>query len=359
MATMFHWMAFLVLLSPVGTLAAFIVDDSSKSASTCEPFLIQWQGGIEVYILSANCGSSADPFDPRILEASSESVLENLGTLQVTAFKWSVDLAAGTAVLIELQDSTGAVAHSKPLDIQPGYGMHTKEYYDSTISGYYDSTISDYYDSTISDFYDSTIIDYFSADNNDPNVVVKRCFSANNQPVQSKSTKSAAGPYYAEPPAEAVSTLKTPSHIGIILGTAIPLALLLLFICVFLWRRYRKRTTADHEKLPVVGSGAPTWYMQPAYGFRHSQVTGSAPVASEPDHVPHAPPGPPPNPIVSQSDASSDSISRLSLPSQPSFVQSQGVSVPEYSSSTTPWTSGGLMEMPPSPSEYPSPPPAY
>lgn len=69
--------------------------------------------------------------------------------------------------------------------------MHIKGYYDPTISDSCDPTISDFYDSTISDFYDSTITDYFSADNNHPNVVVTRCFSANNhwQPVQSKSTK--------------------------------------------------------------------------------------------------------------------------------------------------------------------------
>ncbi|KAF8208275.1 hypothetical protein K438DRAFT_1930652 [Mycena galopus ATCC 62051] len=107
MAGTYHWVVLLVFFFPLGTLASFIVDDFTKPALTCTPFLIQWQGGIS-------------PWTLRVLEASNPNVLENLGTLKVTSFNWNVDLAAGTSVQIQLQDSSGAIALSQTLTIQAG-----------------------------------------------------------------------------------------------------------------------------------------------------------------------------------------------------------------------------------------------
>ncbi|KAJ7779581.1 hypothetical protein B0H14DRAFT_2962178 [Mycena olivaceomarginata] len=93
MVSMYRWVVLLVFFFPMGSLAAFIVDDFTKPALTLYS---------------------------RVLQASDSATPENLGTLGVTSFNWNVDLAAGTSVQIQLQDSTGATAISKTLTIQPG-----------------------------------------------------------------------------------------------------------------------------------------------------------------------------------------------------------------------------------------------
>jgi hypothetical protein len=41
---------------------------------------------------------------PSILQASDSAVLENLGTLEATSFKWNVDLAAGNSFYLSSSD---------------------------------------------------------------------------------------------------------------------------------------------------------------------------------------------------------------------------------------------------------------
>ncbi|KAJ6588416.1 hypothetical protein B0H19DRAFT_1099205 [Mycena capillaripes] len=103
----YHWMVLPALLFPIGTLAAFIVDDFTKPALTCKPFILQWQGGKAPWTLS-------------VLQASNFAVLENLGSFGVTSFNWNVDLVAGSSVLIQLQDSLGATATSQVLTTELG-----------------------------------------------------------------------------------------------------------------------------------------------------------------------------------------------------------------------------------------------
>ncbi|KAJ7805598.1 hypothetical protein B0H14DRAFT_2879900 [Mycena olivaceomarginata] len=81
MASMYRWVVLLAFFFPMGSLAAFIVDDFKKPALTCRPFLLQWQG---------------DSLYSRVLQASDSANLENLGTLGVTSFNWNFDLAAAT-----------------------------------------------------------------------------------------------------------------------------------------------------------------------------------------------------------------------------------------------------------------------
>ncbi|KAJ7326447.1 hypothetical protein DFH08DRAFT_1084979 [Mycena albidolilacea] len=110
MASMYRWVILLAFFFPMGSLAAFIVDDFTKPALACEPFLLQWQEGIAPWTLRSVL----------VLQASDSAILENLGTFGVTSFNWNVDLAAGTSVQTQLQNSTGATAISKTLTIQPG-----------------------------------------------------------------------------------------------------------------------------------------------------------------------------------------------------------------------------------------------
>ncbi|KAJ6627879.1 hypothetical protein B0H10DRAFT_314741 [Mycena sp. CBHHK59/15] len=87
------------------TLASFIVDKITK-ASTCEPTLLQWQGGVAPWML--------------VVLATDETTLENLGTFKRTSFSWKVDFIAGTSVVIRALDSTGKSATSNRFTIQAG-----------------------------------------------------------------------------------------------------------------------------------------------------------------------------------------------------------------------------------------------
>ncbi|KAJ7158236.1 hypothetical protein C8R43DRAFT_995120 [Mycena crocata] len=88
------------------TLASFIVNTIKAKALTCEPVLLQWQGGVAPWTLSI-IGNDGVTF-------------ENLGTFKSTSFHWNVDVEAGTAVAARVTDSTGATAESNSFIIQPG-----------------------------------------------------------------------------------------------------------------------------------------------------------------------------------------------------------------------------------------------
>ncbi|KAH7926305.1 hypothetical protein BV22DRAFT_1033021 [Leucogyrophana mollusca] len=75
----------------------------------CEPTLLTWSGGKSPYFLTVNPGG--DPSSP---------ALECLGEQTGTSYTWTVNIASGTSVGLELRDSTGDVAYSAPFTIQPG-----------------------------------------------------------------------------------------------------------------------------------------------------------------------------------------------------------------------------------------------
>ncbi|KAJ7906297.1 hypothetical protein B0H13DRAFT_2274103 [Mycena leptocephala] len=87
------------------TLASFIVDTLHSTATTCEPVLLQWQGGLP---------------HGRWVVSVDGSLSESLGTFPVTSFHWNVDFEAGTVVTAQVTDSTGTTVESKPFTIQPG-----------------------------------------------------------------------------------------------------------------------------------------------------------------------------------------------------------------------------------------------
>ncbi|KAJ6487909.1 hypothetical protein C8R45DRAFT_260778 [Mycena sanguinolenta] len=87
------------------TLASFIVDQVTEAALTCEPVLLQWQGAVGpgTLVILAN-----------------GSHIENFGPFTGTSFHWPVDVPAGTVVVAQFTDSTGAVATGKPFTIGQG-----------------------------------------------------------------------------------------------------------------------------------------------------------------------------------------------------------------------------------------------
>ncbi|KAJ7023669.1 hypothetical protein C8F04DRAFT_1395829, partial [Mycena alexandri] len=99
----------LVLFLPLffsSTLASFIVNAVTSKASTCEPVLLQWQGGVTPWTLS--------------IVDDNGNLIENLGTSRTTSFHWTVDVQAGTVVAAQLIDSTGASATGNSFTVQPG-----------------------------------------------------------------------------------------------------------------------------------------------------------------------------------------------------------------------------------------------
>ncbi|KAJ7512775.1 hypothetical protein B0H11DRAFT_1947319 [Mycena galericulata] len=97
--------AFLPLFLPF-TLASFVLDTIKTSALTCEPLLLQWQGGETPWTLS--------------IIATDGSVLEDLETSAATSFHWTVNFEAGTVVAARVTDSTGATATSNTFKVQSG-----------------------------------------------------------------------------------------------------------------------------------------------------------------------------------------------------------------------------------------------
>nr|GAT47518.1 predicted protein [Mycena chlorophos] len=105
---------FLAILSaaPSGCLGSFIVDDLGYA--TGEDVRVD-SGAMARRDSTLDIGKDAS-----VLQAGDEAVIEELGTFRGTSFSWDVNVAAGSSVLIQAQDSTGAIAVSKPLDVQAG-----------------------------------------------------------------------------------------------------------------------------------------------------------------------------------------------------------------------------------------------
>ncbi|KAJ7130191.1 hypothetical protein C8R44DRAFT_775028 [Mycena epipterygia] len=280
MPTMYRWMVFLTFLFPMGTLAAFIVDGFTKPALTCEPLLIQWQGG-------------KAPWTLRVLQSSDSALLENLGTLKVTSLTWNVDLAAGTSVLIQLQDSTGATATSKVLTVQAGSTDCTLKQATTSTSAQASAqaltststraivTTSSTTPVTQTSSTLATVAKASSAVSlslSPSSVVVPPTSSSTTSALTSENTvtdatgstsQSQSTAYSTESPqAQALSATTQPVRIGAIVGTVVPGVFLLLLFCAFLFRRRRRRasSTAGVEELAYGDDAAtPAWFNRPAY----------------------------------------------------------------------------------------------
>ncbi|KAJ7716552.1 hypothetical protein B0H16DRAFT_457042 [Mycena metata] len=234
-------------------------------------------------------------------------LLEDLGTFTVTSFNWNVDLAAGTSVLIQLSDSTGAVATSQSLTIQPGSAECTLAALNipppppssssssvisasksiglgSTITfsaakttsvAFSTRTGSSAVSSAVSSSRQSTVnrrSTSISASNLPTTItfpspartstLTTASTSLSNATGSGGFTQPGVGAYSTMLPAQGLSIQKS-SPVGLILGLLIPGILLLAFFCVFLVRRRKRSAPAGIEEVAVKdGQDTPTWYMK-------------------------------------------------------------------------------------------------
>ncbi|KAJ6481658.1 hypothetical protein C8R45DRAFT_1002563 [Mycena sanguinolenta] len=288
MPSLYRWSVLLVFLFPISTLAAFIVDNfifrSTKPALTCTPFLLQWQGGLA-------------PWTLRVLQANNSEVLEDLGIFQVTAFNWNVDLAAGTSVQIELQDSLGAIALSNALTIEPGSTgcisisstgtAQPTTTQQTTTTRASSSTATRATSSTpLGSFTSSARIGSapLSTDVTPGGSSLAFAVSTTVSPLSSSTLGVGSA---AETGTEASSTTapealsKVSTPLGVILGVAIPGLVLLLFFCFFIFRR--RQTPADSEDFlyPVdLNPNFPAWFMRQAYHTESAGVSYGSQISS-------------------------------------------------------------------------------
>ncbi|CAK5263390.1 unnamed protein product [Mycena citricolor] len=107
--------------------ASFTVDDFANTALTCQDFPIGWQGGVGACAASLVSPRNAHPH-PRtqrrghcIQAANDSQVAADLGSSSnETSFDWTVNVEAGTTVIVQVQDATGAAALSQPVTIGAG-----------------------------------------------------------------------------------------------------------------------------------------------------------------------------------------------------------------------------------------------
>ncbi|KAJ7625012.1 hypothetical protein DFH06DRAFT_745756 [Mycena polygramma] len=277
---------------------------STKPALTCTPFLIQWQGG-------------KAPWTLVVLQASNSAVLENLGTFKVTSFNWNVDLAAGTTVVIQLQDSSGAIATSQTLTIQSGStdcALSTAATQQTT-STRATSTTSTSTTSTLvavatSSSTSTSVTTSFGSAPSSTTIISESPTTSNTAVVNTQGSSSSPAEILASTSFQptlpagttsisptvvsesgmasqsgigaastvspgASSALKTSEStpIGVILGVLIPSLLLLLVFCIFLFRRRRKSIAAIGELSYSDAENTPAWFMRPAY---HSESAPSS-----------------------------------------------------------------------------------
>ncbi|KAJ3967864.1 hypothetical protein EV361DRAFT_952850 [Lentinula raphanica] len=83
--------------------------NTPSSLDVCQPSLLSWSGG-------------TPPYYPSILPGGeiSASALKTFDSTNATQYTWTVDIAAGTAITIQLKDSTGTIAYSDQVTISSG-----------------------------------------------------------------------------------------------------------------------------------------------------------------------------------------------------------------------------------------------
>ncbi|KAF7292901.1 hypothetical protein MIND_01189200 [Mycena indigotica] len=298
MAGLHRWpVPFLLILSLAArVLGDFIVDDFTKPARTCEPFLLQWQGGIT-------------PWTLRILDAQTLNVIDDFGSTKETAFTWTVDVSAGHSVLVQVQDATGKTAESKPLAVQAGSAgcraskTSTRSTVASTTSK--PTTTTKAAESTKTITFQpswSFIVEQPAASTNTPTNSSSRSSNSTTAPFQSSQEREPdASASAAAVPVIGAASVAAP-NVGLILGLLVPGVALLVFMVVFISRRRRERRDVEHVGDPQM---SPVWYARPGYGF------ASAPTATTSDALSYST-------FQAQAQAtsqSSTSISRADIPS--------------------------------------------
>ncbi|KIK63126.1 hypothetical protein GYMLUDRAFT_41445 [Collybiopsis luxurians FD-317 M1] len=95
-------------VSLIPSILALTINTPS-SLTVCQPTLLSWSDGTAPYYLSIIPGGE-----------TSSSALKTFDTTNSTSYTWTVDISAGTAITVELKDSTGTIAYSDEVTIQSG-----------------------------------------------------------------------------------------------------------------------------------------------------------------------------------------------------------------------------------------------
>ncbi|KAJ3776068.1 hypothetical protein FB446DRAFT_842698 [Lentinula raphanica] len=83
--------------------------NTPSSLIVCQPSSLSWSDGTPPYYLSILPGGEI-----------SASALKTFDSTNATQYTWTVDIAAGTAITVQLKDSTGTIAYSDQVTISSG-----------------------------------------------------------------------------------------------------------------------------------------------------------------------------------------------------------------------------------------------
>ncbi|KAK7454660.1 hypothetical protein VKT23_011413 [Stygiomarasmius scandens] len=103
-------MKFLVAAAAAASLLPTIFGLTINTPSgvvQCQPSLLSWSDGTAPYFLSILPGGQV-----------SATALKSFDSTNATSITWTVDIAAGTSITLQIRDSTGTVAYSDVVTIQ-------------------------------------------------------------------------------------------------------------------------------------------------------------------------------------------------------------------------------------------------
>ncbi|KAJ7125145.1 hypothetical protein C8R44DRAFT_132645 [Mycena epipterygia] len=223
--------------SAAGTTGSSIQTDAH--AVTCQLFSISWTGGSAPYKLDT---------------AAPEPPLET-DILNDTHFEWTPRVPAGTSVLLQFNDSSGTLAQTKSLSIQPGADTSCVTPPPSSLAT--NNSVS----AAIASFTGSAVVKSNSAGLASP--TSGGVSSPNFSPSATASPPTTPSPLISGDGSIASSgPSKAPNSTVALLAVIGVLSALILLVLGFLFLRLRKRTRAvnpfedpesiDHQDLPPV-----------------------------------------------------------------------------------------------------------
>ncbi|KAJ7778266.1 hypothetical protein B0H16DRAFT_1711787 [Mycena metata] len=282
------------------TLASFVVDAVTSTASTCEPVLLQWQGGhLGRWYVPFACVQISLVYVFQSIVDDNGNLIENLGTLKTTSFRWTVDVQAGTVVAARLIDSKGASATGKPFTVQSGSTnctlrngntfIATPPPPQSTASTSDTSTSTSSSDTTSTESQPlqtttspgsvslSGIAASASALSQIPSQSISQS-SINRGTVTQSAVASPTQPPGSDysPSSAAALTKSTTHHTALAFAIVLPCLALLAIACLWFICRRRRRRASDLEARPLPRR----WFDKSVY---HSGVTVSTDLSTEPD----------------------------------------------------------------------------
>ncbi|KAH9903102.1 hypothetical protein C8Q73DRAFT_785701 [Cubamyces lactineus] len=86
----------------------FQVDNPPRPPVQCQTFDFAWRGNAPPFVFSVLSGQSP------------HGTLEQFGGIGGPSYQWSADIAAGTVIIFQISDGTGASVQTAPLTIQAG-----------------------------------------------------------------------------------------------------------------------------------------------------------------------------------------------------------------------------------------------